>query len=162
MAADDFLVLIPRLSKEEFAISGAESLTRAIRQPILLEGREIYLDASIGISFYPNDGDSADTIIGAANVALNRAKETGAGTFHIFTQALNTRISKRLSMDSRLRKAMEREAFSVYYQPRVNAITSTLESMEALVRWIDEDGTIIPPGEFISLAEENGLIIPIG
>ena len=162
VAADDFLVLIPRLSKEEFAISGAESLTRAIRQPILLEGREIYLDASIGISFYPNDGDSADTIIGAANVALNRAKETGAGTFHIFTQALNTRISKRLSMDSRLRKAMEREAFSVYYQPRVNAITSTLESMEALVRWIDEDGTIIPPGEFISLAEENGLIIPIG
>ena len=162
VAADDFLVLIPRLLKEEFAISGAESLTRAIRQPILLEGKEIYLDASIGISFYPNDGDTADAIIGAANVALNRAKESGSGSFHIFTQALNTRISKRLSMDSRLRKAMEREAFSVYYQPRVNAITSKVESVEALVRWIDEEGTIIPPGEFIGLAEENGLIIPIG
>jgi diguanylate cyclase (GGDEF)-like protein/PAS domain S-box-containing protein len=162
VSADDFLVLIPRLSKEEFAISGAESLTRAIRQPILLEGKEIYLDASIGISFFPNDGESADTIIGAANVALNRAKETGSGTFHIFTQALNTRISKRLSMDSRLRKAVEREAFSVYYQPRVNAITRKVESMEALVRWIDDDGTIIPPGDFIGLAEENGLIVPIG
>jgi diguanylate cyclase (GGDEF)-like protein/PAS domain S-box-containing protein len=162
VSADDFLVLIPRLLKEEFAVSGAESLTRTIRQPILLEGREIYLDASIGISFYPNDGDNADAIIGAANVALNRAKETGSGTFHIFTQALNTRISKRLSMDSRLRKAVEREAFSVYYQPRVKATTGKLESMEALVRWIDEDGTIIPPGDFISLAEENGLIIPIG
>ncbi|MGD9940767.1 MAG: putative bifunctional diguanylate cyclase/phosphodiesterase [Clostridia bacterium] len=162
VAADDFLVIIPRLSREEFAISGAETIMKAIRQPILLEGREVYLDASIGISFYPNDGDSADSIIGAANVALNRAKETGSGTFHIFTQALNTRISKRLSMDSRLRKAVEKEAFTVYYQPRVNATTLKVESMEALVRWVDEDSAIIQPGDFISLAEENGLIVPIG
>lgn len=162
VSADDFLVLIPRLGKEEFAVSGAENLTRIIRQPILLEGKEIYLDASIGISFYPNDGDNADTIIGAANIAMNRAKETGSGSFHIFTQALNTRISRRLSLDSRLRKAVEKESFCVYYQPRVNAITRTVESMEALVRWIDEDGTIIPPIDFIALAEENGLIVPIG
>ncbi|MFH2115998.1 MAG: EAL domain-containing protein [Spirochaetota bacterium] len=162
VAADDFLVLLPRLSREEFAISGAESIMRVIRQPFLIAGKEVYLDASTGISFYPNDGESADTLIGAANVALNRAKETGSGTFHIFTQALNARINKRMSMDSRLRKAVEKEAFTVYYQPRVDAITRRVESMEALVRWIDDDGTIIPPGDFIGLAEENGLIVPIG
>ncbi|MBU0935677.1 MAG: EAL domain-containing protein [Spirochaetes bacterium] len=162
ISADDFIVLLPKLDREESAVRSAEHIMENLRRPLLIDGQELYLDASIGISFYPGDGETADSLISAANAAHGKAKDSSAGSIHVYTPALNTRILRRMSLESRLRKAVESRSFVVFYQPRVLASDGRLESAEALVRWIDEDGIIISPAEFIPLAEENGLIIPIG
>ncbi|MBN2875375.1 MAG: EAL domain-containing protein, partial [Spirochaetales bacterium] len=162
LAADDFVAILPRLHREEDAMTIADTIIDTIRKPFFIEDHELYLDASVGISYFPANGDDPDALVGAANAALNQAKEAGSGSIRVFTPALNDRILKRLSLESRLRHAVEHESFTVYYQPRVDARTRRVESVEALVRWIGEDGSIIPPGVFIPLAEENGMIVPIG
>lgn len=162
VSADDFLALLPRLKKEDDARVVAESVMKALREPLTASGKELFLDASIGISFYPDAGSDPDALIGAANSALNQAKESGPGSVKVFTTALSDRMSMRLSLESKLRRAVEKESFAVHYQARIDARTRRVEGMEALVRWVDDDGTLISPGAFIPLAEENGLIIPIG
>lgn len=162
VSADDFIVLLPKIDKEDSAVRTAEQIIQNLRKPLLIEGQELYLDASMGISFYPGDGETPDSLIAAANAAMSKAKDSGAGSIHVYTPALNTRIVRRMSLEGRLRKAVETHAFKVYYQPRVNAVSGRVESAEALVRWVEDDGTIISPADFIPLAEENGQILSIG
>ncbi|HPM72519.1 MAG TPA: diguanylate cyclase, partial [Spirochaetales bacterium] len=159
LAADDFVALLPSLERPEDAIASAGHLLETVRRPFELNGEAIYPDASVGVAVYPDDGEDADELLASANAALAHAKESGPGSIRSYTPAYQERAARRLSLDGRLRKAVERESFAVYYQARVDSAARTVESAEALVRWIDDDGSVIPPSEFIPLAEDNGLIV---
>lgn len=161
IGSDDFLVLLPHLKTAENAITVSEKILKALREPVNVGTTELFIDSSIGISFYPDDGKDPDSLIAAANTAMTRAKDSGSDSYYVFTPSMRTKISKRMDVERRLYKAVEAGSFTMYYQPKIDSVSHRVIGMEALIRWKDRD-TIIQPGEFIPLAEENGLIVPIG
>ncbi|MFZ6757440.1 EAL domain-containing protein [Undibacterium sp. Ji50W] len=152
-------------SKDFFYPHLTEILQRiliAVSRIILLADQELQITCSIGVSQYPKDGDSADLLLMNANAALSSAKQLGRNNYQFYTSDLSTRLSEKLTMQGRLRLALEREEFILHYQPQVDLRTGRVVGLEALVRWNQPEIGMIPPGNFISLAEETGLIIPIG
>jgi len=127
-----------------------------------MDERELYLTVSIGISLYPADSRAADSLVTNASLAMKRAKSDGKNTCHLYTSDMNTRASWRLTLESSLRKALKREEFVVYYQPKLDVKTQLITGMEALVRWMHPVSGLVLPGGFIPLAEETGMILPIG
>jgi len=127
-----------------------------------VEDRVLNITASIGISLYPDDGDGSDTLIKNADTAMYRAKEVGRNNYQFFTQEMNDRVFERLSMENNLRRAIEREEFVLHYQPQVDIKTGKIIGTEALIRWQHPDMGLVPPGRFIHIAEDSGLIVPIG
>jgi diguanylate cyclase (GGDEF)-like protein/PAS domain S-box-containing protein len=158
---DEFLVLLHHLSEPDDVAQVATKILRELAIPFPIRSMELHISGSIGIALYPDDGHDSETLIRNADAAMYYAKELGRNNFQFFVAELNARVSTRLMLENSLRRAIEREEFLLYYQPQVNARTGDVVGIEALLRW-SRKGKLIQPEEFIGLAEETELIIPIG
>ena len=159
---DEFIIILQGQTDAHLRMDVLNKLIQASETPIWIEGKEIFISASIGISVYPTDAKDADSLLRNADVAMYRAKEMGKNNFQFFTQSMNKRVTDRLSMETHLRKALELNEFKLVYQPKVNLISKKIVGMEALIRWHSEALGFVSPQQFIPLAEENGMIIQIG
>ncbi|MGE0082455.1 MAG: EAL domain-containing protein, partial [Thiohalomonadaceae bacterium] len=159
---DEFAVVLPGAGGAEVIRLTAERIMRAIRLPLRLGGREWHLTASIGASVAPRDGHTAAELLRNADSAMYQAKEAGRNTFRFYTSEMNARLHERLSLEAALRKAIEREELALVYQPQVDLRSGVVTAVEALARWSHPSLGPVPPARFIALAEETGLIVPLG
>jgi diguanylate cyclase (GGDEF)-like protein/PAS domain S-box-containing protein len=159
---DEFVLVLTEQHDEEETLAIVSRLLEVISQPWVDEEQEYGLSCSVGISYYPQDGDDPDALLRCADAAMYKAKESGRSTYHFYTPELNQAISERLELENSLRHALERDEFRVYYQPRIDVASGRIIGAEALIRWDCPGKGIIPPDSFISITEETGLIIPIG
>lgn len=162
MGGDEFTMLLPQVAREASAVKVARKVLDVLQQPWIINGHEFHITASIGIAIYPNDGDDAETLMKHADIAMYRAKEQGRNNYQLYTPAMNARIIERQSMENALRHALERGEFTVFYQPQVNTGAGKITGAEALVRWQRPERGLVCPDQFIPLAEETGLIGPLG
>ena len=133
-----------------------------MRRPFVLDGREVVLTASIGIAVYPDDGEDAYSLLKHADTAMYHAKDKGRDNCQFYSASLTQRVQHRLNLESNLRHALARNEFSLVYQPQFDLASGRIQSVEALIRWNHPEQGVISPMDFIPLAEENGLIVPIG
>ncbi len=162
LGGDEFVLLINGHAGADAVRQIMERMLAAVSQPWIIEQGEFNVTCSIGVALHPDDGEDAQTLLKHADSAMYRAKDSGRSNFQFFTRELNALMTERLEMESLLRRALERDQFALRYQPRIDLRSGRIVAAEALLRWrIPQRGTI-PPRRFISLAEETGLIVPIG
>ena len=162
MGGDEFTVLVPGITSVHDSTKVARKLLDALSQPFNLEGGSYHVYASIGISHYPDDGVTAEELLKHADVAMYCAKDKGRNTYQVFESEHKHRISERLRLENELRRALDNDEFEVHYQPQALVSGGGPVGLEALVRWRHPERGLLAPGEFITMAEENGLIVPIG
>lgn len=159
---DEFVLIFPQIARMEDAALIAERLIAEIAQPMQIKGHNFQGTTSIGISFYPQDGQDKETLLQHADAAMYHAKDKGRNTFCFYTEELNLRLMQRLTLEGDLRQALKLEQFMIYYQPKLNLHTGKISGVEALLRWKHPEKGMIPPDQFIPLAEDTGLVLPIG
>ncbi|MDP3539491.1 MAG: EAL domain-containing protein [Azonexus sp.] len=159
---DEFVILLEEIEQQQDAAQVAEKLLAALIVPHRIEGHELHITLSIGISLYPDDGTNADTVMQNADTAMYYAKAKGRNNYQFFTADMNTRAVQRLFIENSLRRALKNEEFRLHYQPKVDIASGLMTGAEALLRWEDPDLGIVYPGQFVPIAEECGLIVPIG
>ncbi len=162
LAADEFVLVLPERTNESIAIHIIQRIMEAIAQPITIEGHEFFITCSVGMAVYPTDGEDSETLMKHADIAMYRAKETGRNNSQFYTPVMNERALERLRLEGDLRMALDHKQFELHYQPQVDLQTGKIYGMEALIRWQHPAFGMVPPIRFIGLAEETGLIVPIG
>jgi diguanylate cyclase (GGDEF)-like protein len=159
---DEFVLLLSFIEHAEDAALSAQKMLASISQPHYIEGHELHINVSIGISIYPDDGRDAENLIKCADTAMYHAKESGRNNYKFFEQGMNDRAVQRQSIEADLRGALERQEFVLYYQPKINLHSGAIVGVEALIRWQHPEHGLILPTQFVSIAEDCGLILPIG
>jgi diguanylate cyclase (GGDEF)-like protein/PAS domain S-box-containing protein len=160
---DEFTLLLPKISDNREDVSKiAEKIISVLKQPFMIDGHELYVSASIGISMYPQDGSNMDALIKNADVAMYHVKDQGKNAYKFFSNDMNTPYFRNLSLDTGIHKALDNNEFSLQYQPQVDLNTGEIVGVEALLRWEHPEHGSISPCEFIPFAEETGLIVEIG
>lgn len=162
LGGDEFTILLNDVGSSDSVASVARKILQSLSRPFRVEGHELFVTASIGISIFPNDGDDVETLLRSADSAMYRAKELGRNQAQLFTASMNERYVRRLALEQSLHHALERQQFELHYQPVFDRLRRKVCSVEALIRWNHPDRGLVQPSDFITLAEETGLIVPIG
>jgi diguanylate cyclase (GGDEF)-like protein/PAS domain S-box-containing protein len=162
LGGDEFAAILSELGKPRDAGLVAQKIIDVFKRPFDLEGKETYVTASVGVTLYPADSDNAEALVVNADAAMYRAKEQGRNNYQYFTRDMNERAVQRVQMEIALRRALEREEFRLFYQPKADLVTGKICGFEALLRWEHPDKGMVLPGEFIPVLEDTGLIVQAG
>lgn len=159
---DEFTILLPKINSKDDVIQIGRRILDSLKEPFKLDSHRLYIKTSMGIALYPDNGESGTTLLKNADSALNEAKAGGKNTYLLYNKQIDYQGKYLLKLDNALHEALDRQEFSLHYQPQINALTRKIVGMEALLRWKHPELGLISPGQFIPLIEENGLIVPIG
>ncbi len=162
LGGDEFVVLLEEVAERHYVASVSQKLIAALAAPFVIKGREYHITASVGVSVYPEDGDDPPTLLKHADSAMYRAKEQGRNAFEFYSAHIGVSSLERLSLENGLRRAIENNELELYYQPQIETCSGRIVGMEALVRWQHREMGLLPPARFIRIAEETGLIVPLG
>ncbi|MEO5346298.1 MAG: EAL domain-containing protein [Magnetococcus sp. YQC-9] len=162
LGGDEFAAVITGLKEGRDAAPIARKIIDSLKHAFHINGHEVFIGASIGISVYPKDGEEIETLTKHADIAMYKAKESGRGVIKFFEEAINAGMQNHLQMESALRNGIKNNEFTVHYQPKVSLTSGQIVGMESLVRWFPPEGPMVSPARFIPVAEETGLILPLG
>lgn len=159
---DEFIILLSEISHPADAATSAAKILHSLSAPHFIKNQDLHINASVGISIFPDDGEDSDTLIQNADMAMYCAKESGRNNYQFYKSEMNERSVKRQSLEGSLRGALERDEFLLHYQPKVNLETGEITGAEALIRWVQPGQEMMLPGQFVPIAEDCGLIVGIG
>ncbi len=162
LGGDEFIISLPDIADDGEAARVAGRILAELAKPFTIADHQLHADGSIGIALYPSDGDTAETLMRNADTAMYHAKESGRANFQFFSAQMTERVSRRLSTETDLRRALEHGEFTLHYQPVIDLAAGRISGAEALLRWPQSDHRLMSPAEFIPIAEDTGLIVPLG
>jgi diguanylate cyclase (GGDEF)-like protein len=162
LGGDEFTIIVPQVSNPNSVPQLCERLLRCLKEPFVLAGQEFFIGASIGVAIYPDNGSTAEDLLRNSDTAMYRAKQHARGSYAFHEESMNQQARRRIALEVELRRALINRQFTLHYQPKVDLRTMQIVGAEALLRWRHPERGLVNPGEFISVAEDFGLIVPIG